>query len=94
MLWPRSHIRPLGTGRQHVEFQALLIDNPDPILKKVFLKKKTYGKADVRALTGAEIAEREHQACDAALSPSIARKDGDVTSLGTPWQLESPHIGP
>jgi len=41
-----------------------------PVPKKIFLKKKTHGKADARALTGAEIAEREYQARDAALAAS------------------------
>jgi hypothetical protein len=60
----------------------LPIGNSDPIPKKVFLKKKTYGKADTRALTGTEIAEREHQARHTALAANISRKDGDVTPPG------------
>ena len=54
--------------------------------------KKTHGKADARALTGAGIAEKEYQARDAALAANIARKDGDVTPSGTPLAAgESPY---
>jgi hypothetical protein len=82
----------LFPGRQHLELQALPISNPDPIPKKVFLKKKNHGKADARALTGAEIAEREHQARDAALAASTARKDRDATPPSTPLAAgESPY---
>src|SRR5436853_2501456 len=63
-----EHLKLLTAGRQYLELQALPIGNPDPIPKKVLLKKKTHGKADARALTGAEIAEREHQARDIALA--------------------------
>jgi hypothetical protein len=71
----------------------LPIGNPNPVPKKIFLKKKTHGKADARALTGAEIAEREYQTRDAALAASIARKDGDVTPPGTPLAAgESPYL--
>jgi hypothetical protein len=69
----------------------LPIGNPDPI-PKVFQKKKTHGKADTRALTGAEIAEREHQARDVALAANIAHKDDNMTPSGTPPAAgESPY---
>jgi hypothetical protein len=82
----------LAADRQYLKLQALPISNPDPIPKKVFLKKKTYGKADARALTGAEIAEKEHQARDEALAAGIIRKDRDATPSGTSLAAgESPY---
>ena len=62
------------------------IGNPDPIPKKIFRKKKTHGKTDARALTGTEIAEKEHAAREAALIANTARKEAGVTPLSTPPQ--------
>ena len=60
------------------------IGNPDPILKKVLLKKKTYNKADIRALIGTKIAEREYQTYNIALAANITSKDNGVIPPGTP----------
>ena len=79
-----EYLKLLTAGRQYLELQELSISNPDPIPKKIFLKKKTHGKADARALTGAEIAEREHRAHDVALAANIACKDDGVTPPGNP----------
>jgi hypothetical protein len=40
--------------------QAIPIGKPDTIPKKLWKKKKEHGKADARALIGAEIAEKQH----------------------------------
>jgi hypothetical protein len=64
----------------------LFIDNFNPIPQRSFRKKKTYGKADARALTGTEIAGREHAAREAALVANITRKEVGTTPPGTPPQ--------
>jgi hypothetical protein len=38
--------------------QSLLLGKPDPVSKRRYIKKKTYGKADARGLTGAELTDR------------------------------------
>jgi hypothetical protein len=45
-------------GRQRIEMQSLPLGKPDPAPKRRYIKKKTYGKADARELTGAELADR------------------------------------
>jgi hypothetical protein len=53
---------------------------------------KDHGRADARALTGAEINEREQLAREAGLAANIARKDTSATPPGTPPQAgESPY---
>jgi len=53
---------------------------------------KDHGRADARALTGAEINEREPLAREAGLAANIARKDTSATPPGTPPQAgESPY---
>ena len=81
-----EYLKLLIAGRQHLELQALPIGNPDPIPKKIFRKKKTHGKTDARALTGTEIAEKEHAAREAALIANAARKEAGVTPPSTPPQ--------
>ena len=81
-----EHLKLLAAGRRHLELQALPIGNPDPIPQRSFRKKKTHGKADARALTGTEIAERDHAAREAALVANATRKEADATPPGTPPQ--------
>jgi hypothetical protein len=49
-------------------------------------KENDHGRANVRALTGAEINEREQLAREVALAANITHKDANATSLGTPPQ--------
>src|SRR5271154_1150187 len=46
-------------GKQHQNLAALPIGQPDPIPKRTWRKRDAHGKADRRALTGAEIAEQD-----------------------------------
>ena len=54
-----KHQKLLTIGRHHLELQAFPIGNPDPLPKQQYRKKKDHGRANARALTGAEINERE-----------------------------------
>ena len=82
----------LAIGRTHLELQALPIENPDPVPKRQFRKKKTHGIADARGLSGAEIAGLDLKAREA-----LARKgktagtpdteDEDVLVLESPLGL-------
>jgi hypothetical protein len=75
-----------------LELQAFSIGNPDPLPKQQYRKKKDHGRADARALTGAEINERKQLAREAALAVNIAHKDTNTTPPGTPPQAgESPY---
>jgi hypothetical protein len=60
------------------------IGKPDAIPRKIWRKKKDRGKADARALTGAEIAERAHHEREAAYRKAIAIKDASATPPGSP----------
>lgn len=71
-------------GKQHLQLQALPIGNPDPLPNQVWKKKKTHDRADARALTGAEINEREHAAREAELAGKVARKAAGATPPSTP----------
>ena len=53
-----EHKKLAAIGRSYLEEQAIPINKPDTNLKKQWKKKKEHGKADTRALTGAEIAEK------------------------------------
>jgi hypothetical protein len=45
-------------GRRRIKIQLLPLGKPDSALKRRYIKKKTYGKADARGLTGAELTDR------------------------------------
>jgi hypothetical protein len=53
----------ISIAQDHIELQALLIGNPDAVPKPQFRKKKKiYGLASVRGLTGAEVTALELKA--------------------------------
>ena len=81
-----EHLKLLITGRQHLKLQALLIDNPDFISKKILRKKNTHGKADAQVLTGIKIIKREHAARETALIANAARKEAGITPSGSSSQ--------
>ena len=59
----RTNTTLLAAAESHRQLAQLPLDGPDPIPKKQWLrKKKEHDKADIRALTGAEIAERNQKA--------------------------------
>jgi len=62
-----------------LEEQAIPIDKPDANPKRQWRKKKEHGKADARALTGAEIAEKLHYEQEAALNRAEAAKAAGTT---------------
>ena len=49
-------------GIRHQELAALPIDQPDPIPRRTWRKKTSHGKANSRALTAAEVAEKDLRA--------------------------------
>ena len=54
-----KHQKLLTISRHHLKLQAFSINNPNPLLKQQYRKKKNHSRANVRALTGAEINKRE-----------------------------------
>ena len=75
--------RPLiGIGERHLELQKLPIGNPDPIPKRRFHKKKTHGKADARALTGPELAQKTLLAEERAERSNSKRRATSPEVLG------------
>lgn len=75
--------RPLiGIGERHLELQKLPIGNPDPIPKRQFHKKKTRGKADARALTGPELAQKTLLAKERAERSNSKRRATSPEVLG------------
>jgi hypothetical protein len=64
----------IAIGQEHLELQALLISNPDPVPTRQFRKKKAHGLADGRGLSGAEIMALELKEREA-----LARKRNVVT---------------
>jgi hypothetical protein len=73
-------------GRQALALEVIPIGNPDAVPKRQFQKKKIHGKADARALSGAEIAARELKAREAwqAREDSNSDEDDGVIVLDTP----------
>jgi hypothetical protein len=53
-----SNSKLVEIGKRHLQLQALLISNPDPVPKRHYTKKRAHGKADARGLTAAELADR------------------------------------
>ena len=60
-------------GKQHQHVAALPIGQPDPIPKKTWRKRDTHGKAAARALTAAEVAERDLKAAERCLKAKNKR---------------------
>jgi hypothetical protein len=60
------------------------INKPDAIPRKIWKKKKDHGKADARALTGAEIAERAYRERETAYRKAITAKNTAATPPGSP----------
>ena len=48
-----------SAGTRHQQLASLPIGQPDPIAKKTWRKKEAHGKANARALTAAEVAQRD-----------------------------------
>jgi hypothetical protein len=72
-------------GRQAIALQAILIGNPNAVLKRQFQKKKIHGKADARGLSGAEIAAKELKAREARQTREDSNDEDDgVIVLDTP----------
>jgi hypothetical protein len=81
----------INIARLHVELQALPIDNPDPVRKPKFRKKKDRGKADARGLSGFEVAALELKGREAlarkeaiAISDTGESDDEGIVVPGTP----------
>ena len=55
-----EHLKTVGI--QHQQIASLPIGQPDPIPKKTWRKKKAHGRGNARALTAAEVAERDLRA--------------------------------
>ena len=53
-------------SRRYLEMQAIPISRPNPQPRRQILQRKSYGKADTRGLTGAEIAARQLNAGERA----------------------------
>ena len=70
----------------------MLIGKPDAIPKKIWQKKKDYGKANIRALTGAEIAKRIYYERETTYRKVIAAKNTGITPLELPRLLKSPNM--
>ncbi len=49
----------LRIGEQHLERQAVPINRPDPVQKRLQVKAKTYRRADARGLTANKLGERQ-----------------------------------
>ena len=71
---------------------ALPIENPDPVPKRSWRRKNTHGKADARALTAAEVAERDLRAREhqdkrlRAATPECVLEEEEVQVPATPEQ--------
>src|SRR5437764_1047237 len=87
-----EHQKLISAGEQHLKMQTIPINKPDAIPKKLWKKKKEHDKADARALTGAEIAEKQHHELQAAYIKATTAKDNGDTPPGTPYKAgESPY---
>ena len=60
-------------GKQHQHVATLPIGQPDPIPKKTWRKRDTHDKATARALTAAEVAERDLKAAERCLKAKDRR---------------------
>ena len=67
-----------AAGIQHEQLAALPIGQPDPIPKKSWRKKNTHGRANARALTAAEAADRDLRAQDRQNKKLRAAAPGNV----------------
>jgi len=89
-------------GDQHQQLAGLPIRQPDPIPKKTWRKRDTHGTANARALTAAEVAERDLKAkgCrdkkQRANTPESVSEDEeeDVQVPATPEQSLPPYTAP
>jgi hypothetical protein len=85
----QNNRRILNIAQAAYEGRGVPVQNPLPILKKLWQPKKVHGRTDGRVLTGAEIAakelnarereqrlrEREQHAIDLSLGPRISAAD-------------------
>jgi hypothetical protein len=67
-----EHVKFAAAGRSHLQLQDVPIGKPDAIPRKIW--KEGHGKADERALTGAEIAEQAHHERETGYRQAIAAK--------------------
>lgn len=84
-------------GQQHRQLAGLPIGQPDPIPKKTWRKRDTHGKADARALTAAEVAERDLKAQErtnkkqrAATPESVPEDEEEEIQVPTTPEQEPP----
>ena len=48
-------------GERRLQLQSIPINQPDPVLRRSWVKKKTHGKANTRSLTANELGERRQR---------------------------------
>src|SRR5262249_44469519 len=85
-------------GKDHSEVAEIPIWQPDAIPKKTWRKKEAHGKATARALTSAELAERDLKATERRNKKQRQRvteaEEEEIIVLATPGNQPPASTGP